>query len=138
MDLPPELVKYKESRSTHVQGERPMNTIAGKFPPLFVIACLALATGLAGVIGSFVLQLPPSTFLPLLLVSSGCTAFGVGEIINHPIERIPEFGQAPGDNDEMIYRRRNDCSLGNLLDIVALLLIFIGIAKFLYPYTPAN
>ncbi|KJR97783.1 MAG: hypothetical protein VR65_22400 [Desulfobulbaceae bacterium BRH_c16a] len=111
-----------------------MNTIARKYPPLFIIAFLALAIGLAGVIGVLLLQLPPSTFKPLLLVFSGCIAFGVGEILNHPIERIPEFGQAAGDNDENIYRRRNDCSLGNLLDIVALLLIFIGFARFLYPY----
>lgn len=110
-----------------------MNDIPRKYPPLFILAWLALLTGMAGA-GSALLFQPPAPMLkPLLLMSLGFIAFGAGEILNHPIERIPAAEQTASGYGLRTHRPRNDCSLGNLLDIGALLLIFSGIARFFCP-----
>lgn len=110
-----------------------MNDIFRKYPPLFILAVLALITGLACAAGVLLFQPPAPMLKPLLLVSFGCIVFGTGEMLNHPIERIPAADRTTSGNGEKANRPRNACSLGNWLDIIALLLIFLGIARFLYP-----
>lgn len=110
-----------------------MNDIPRKYPPLFILACLVLGTGLAGAVGTLLYQ-PPVPFLkPFLLMSTGCILLGTGEMLNHPIERHFVAASTTDVTGERIYRPRNDCSLGNWLDIGGLLLIFVGIARFIYP-----
>ena len=111
-----------------------MNGFRQKYPPLFVLAWLALFSGLTGSGGALLFQPEASILKPLLLVSMGLVAFGAGEILNHPLEQIKTTTPPHTDYELQAYRRRNDCSLGNLLDIGALLLIFIGIARFMYPH----
>lgn len=110
-----------------------MNDIPRKYPPLFILACLVLGTGLAGAAGTLLFQPPAPLLKPLLLISAGCILLGTGEVLNHPIERHLVAEATPGGAGERICRPRNDCSLGNWLDIGGLLLSFVGIARFIYP-----
>ena len=110
-----------------------MEKTSKPYPPFFIIACFFLAAGMVSLGLSFILRLEPDTFKGLLYISLALLAFGTGEIINHPKQRlmVPDPGNdAPA---LQIYRRRNVCSLGNLFDIAALLLFFIGLAAFFYP-----
>lgn len=110
-----------------------MNDIPRKYPPLFILACLVLGTGLAGAAGALLFHPPVSLLKPLLLMSAGCIVLGTGEMLNHPIERHLVAEATPDGTGVKICRSRNDCSLGNWLDIGGLLLIFVGIARFIYP-----
>jgi hypothetical protein len=131
--ITPQLVRYEEDCQPTLQEEKSMNDIFRKYPPLFILACLLLGTGLVGAAGTLLIQPPAPILKPLLLLSVGCTLLGTGEILNHPIERHLVAEAAIGCTGERICRPRNDCSLGNWLDIGGLLLIFVGIARCIYP-----
>ncbi len=102
------------------------------FPPLFIIACALFGIGVVGLGSTLVLQ-PDSHILEgFLYIFIGCLAFGAGEILNHPKPRLLTI------KDEHLYsahfyRKRNPCSLGNLCDIGALILFFIGLSALVYP-----
>ncbi len=110
--------------------------MAGKrtrFPPLYVIAWVIFSLGFLGLCSIFMLQLPPHVFRGLRYISIGFIAFGIGENLNHP--KLPRLKLDEGDHPvtTQFYRKRNDCSLGNLIDIGALLLFFVGLSALLYP-----
>ncbi len=90
-----------------------------------------ITAGTVGIAASLLLH----AILPLkgmLLLSSAFIVFGTGEVINHPAGRffIPRTKESPG---YYIYqRRRNSCSLGNLLDIGGLLLFFLALSALLF------
>jgi hypothetical protein len=104
-----------------------------RLPPLYVTACIIFGVGIAG-LGCLLVLHPSSHILEgFLYIFSGCIAFGTGEILNHP--KIPPFttSEDGGTAIPRFYRKRNSCSLGNLFDIGALLLFFVGLSALLYP-----
>jgi hypothetical protein len=107
-----------------------------RFPPLFLVACTLSGIGVLGVgalgIGCiFNLQLPSHLAKGLLYIFIGCIAFGIGELFNHPTTTTT--GPISSPNAQQLYRERNACSLGNLMDIGALLLFFAGLSALLFP-----
>jgi len=102
-----------------------------RFPPLYLAACIFLALGIAGLSTLFTLHLPAYIQKGLLYTCLGFISFGAGEMLNHPkTEQLStdEENRAEPNN----YRKRNVCSLGNLFDIGALLLFFIGLSNLLF------
>lgn len=102
-----------------------------RLPPLFITACFLLGVGMVCLAGTLVLQPPPHLFKGFMYISLAFVTFGTGEVLNHPKERLIAREQDTGN--QPFYRRRNVCSLGNLCDICALLLLFMGLAALLYP-----
>lgn len=102
-----------------------------RFPPLYIVACFLIGVGIFGLGGLVVLQ-PPSPILSgLLYIFMGFLAFGIGETLNHPQISPPII--KPGDDPNKLPRQRNSCSLGNLCDIGAVLLFFVGLSALLFP-----
>ena len=110
-----------------------MAGIRNRFPPLYVAAWIIFSVGILGLCSLFVLQLPPHVYRGLLYISLGFIAFGLGENLNHPKLPALKFDEDHQPVATHFYRKRNDCSLGNLIDIGALLLFFVGLAAWLYP-----
>ena len=106
-----------------------MTHASNRFPSLYIAACILLGIGVAGFGGIFTFELPSHISEGLRYIFVGFTAFGIGEILNHPKTTTPSAN--PGL--QQIYRRRNACSLGNLFDIGALLLLFVGLSALLFP-----
>jgi len=102
---------------------------SNRFPPLYIAACIIFCVGLVGLGCIFVLQLPSYIFKGLLYIFIGFISFGIGENLNH--SKIPSPAESP--DIQQFYRKRNVCSLGNLLDIGALLLFFVGLSDLLFP-----
>ncbi len=102
-----------------------------RLPPLYLAACISLILGIAGLATLFVLHLPAYVRKGLIYTCLGFVSFGAGEIVNHPrISRLDSTEDyKEGATTE---RRRNVCSLGNLFDIGALLLFFIGLSNLLF------
>lgn len=100
-----------------------------RFPPLYILANVIFALGLAGLGCIFILQLPAYIFNGLLYIFIGFIVFGIGENLNH--SKTPSTIENP--DIQQFHRRRNVCSLGNLMDIGALLLFFIGLSALLFP-----
>jgi hypothetical protein len=111
-----------------------MTTAASRLPPLFITACIFIGVGTVCLFGTLVLEPPSHISKGFLYISSAFILFGLGEVLNHPKERLnthtPE--ENPTQTTEF-QRRRNVCSLGNLCDICALLLFFIGISAMFFP-----
>ncbi len=107
--------------------------IRSQFPPLYIAAWVIFSVGILGLCTLSVLHLPSPTFKGLLYIFLGFVAFGLGENINHPKTPWLTLSEDNHPAPTQFYRKRNDCSLGNLIDIGALLLFFIGISALLYP-----
>lgn len=110
-----------------------MAGIRNRFPHIYLAACMFLGVGIVGLSCLFVLRLPSYTFRGLLYIFLGLIAFGIGEILNHPKTSMITTSEDNNPNSPQFYRKRNDCSLGNLIDIGALLLFFVGLSALLYP-----
>lgn len=100
-----------------------------RFPPLYIGANIIFTIGIVGLGCIFVLQLSSYIVNGLLYIFVGFILFGVGENLNH--SKIPST--TPSQGNQQFHRRRNVCSLGNLMDIGALLLFFIGLSALLFP-----
>lgn len=107
-----------------------MSTKAKQFPILYIGAWIMIGFGVVCLGGTLLLQPPSAIFKGLVFISFALILFGTGELLNHPRERLIEPGQS--DKSPKFHRRRNVCSLGNLSDICALLLFFMGLAALLY------
>ncbi len=110
-----------------------MADIRNRFPPLYIAAWVVLGVGVIGLCSVFVLQLPPFLFRGLLYISLGLIAFGIGENLNHPKTPLLKLGEDNSPLPPKFHRKRNACALGNLIDIGALLLFFVGLSDLLYP-----
>lgn len=103
-----------------------------RFPPLYIAACILLGVGVAGLGCVFVLQLPSHISQGLLYIFVGFIAFGIGEHLNHPNTTSP-VTRRNSRQSQQCYRKRNVCSLGNLIDIGGLLLFFVGLSALFFP-----
>lgn len=104
-----------------------------RLPPLYLAAWTIGALGIVGLGGVWVLHPPAHIYSGLLYLFFACIAFGAGEILNHrkTPQLTTEATTSPANAE--LCRRRNPCSLGNLLDIGGLLLFFVGISALLFP-----
>jgi hypothetical protein len=103
-----------------------------RFPLLYITACIILGAGLTGLVCIFVIQLPSYIFRGLLYICIGLIAFGIGENLNHPKTLLIITNEDNSQKSQQFLRKRNDCSLGNLIDIGALLLFFFGLSTLLF------
>lgn len=105
-----------------------------RLPFLYTASYFILSIGVVGLVCIF-LVVPSDIFKGLLYIFLGFIAFGAGEILNHPRTQLLTTGK---DNDtsstisRLFHRKRNPCSLGNLCDIGAILLFFIGLSALLF------
>ena len=108
-----------------------MSSSAKQLPLLFVAACIFFIAGVICLGLTLTLQLDPATFRGYLLLSLALLIFGIGEIINHPNQRIFATPEEKLPTTPQVRRKRNVCSLGNLCDICAILLLFAGIGSLM-------
>ncbi len=97
-----------------------------KTPLAFWGALLNIAMGTAGIITGLLLELEhhgiEQFFLGLLLL-------GIGEYLNNPPRpQLKEETEKPG----FLKRKRNVCGLGNLLDILGVLMLAVGLATLFF------
>ena len=60
---------------------------------------------------------------------------GVGEILNHPVQKSLAFNDQDGSGPHAtLHRSRNPCGLGNTLDVLALICLFISLSLFFFPH----
>lgn len=110
-----------------------MTDASNRFPPLYITACIIFGVGVAGLGCLLVLHPSSHIFKGFLYIFVGFIAFGTGEFLNHPKTPLITTSEDGGIASPQFYRKRNSCSLGNLCDIGALLLFFVGLAALLYP-----
>ncbi|MDJ0621436.1 MAG: hypothetical protein QNJ17_00640 [Desulfocapsaceae bacterium] len=93
---------------------------------------LLLLAGVVLLIFSFVTAEEGKYFGGLQQIAMGITLIGLGEWINHPLQK----SVAVEDKKNFIFqrikhRKRRPNGIGNLLEIVGLLLVFTGFAEYL-------
>ena len=60
---------------------------------------------------------------------------GVAEILNHPVQKRLAFNDQNGSGPQAtLHRSRNPCGLGNTLDVLALICLFISLSLFFFPH----
>jgi hypothetical protein len=96
----------------------------------FFIFLLAAGGGL--LVFSFLKSRPDVIFSGLRQIALGITLIGVGEWINHPLQKSIA---CKNKNDYVFekfrHRQRNPSALGNLFEIVGLILAFTGLAEYI-------
>jgi hypothetical protein len=100
-----------------------------RFSPLYIAAGILLGIGMVGLGCVFILQLPSHISQGFRYIFVGFIAFGIGEHLNHP----QTTSHVARPDSQQVYRERNVCSLGNLIDIGALLLFFVGLSTLFFP-----
>ena len=105
------------------------NTPHSHLTSYFFIILLFIGAGLF--VLSFFTENQRDFFSGLQQIALGVFSIGVGEWINHPLQKSLAYS----DKKDMIFdkirhRNRNPSSLGNLLAICGLILIFTGLADF--------
>lgn len=102
--------------------------------PLLISAYIAIASGVITFLAAFLLPLSGHLFMATLLLSAGFATFAVGELLNHPKQKLITRETVKNNTNPRYHRTRNPCSLGNLFDISGLLLFFISLSYFFFPY----
>ncbi len=94
----------------------------------FLILC-----GLVWFILSFFLGPQEAVFSGYRLMATGVIFLGIGEWLNHPLQVSLELpSKASPEARRQKHRKRNPSTLGNLFEIIALLLICVGISKVFF------
>lgn len=101
------------------------------YPPMYIGAIVLSAAGIAIAIGAVLVQPERHLYKGLIFLAVAFLNFGGGEILNHPRESVGNIREQT-EQKENITRKRNTCGLGNLLDIVGLLMFFVALASFIY------
>lgn len=106
-----------------------------RLPFLYAASYFILSIGIIGLVYIFLAHLPSDIFKGLLYIFLGFIAFGAGEILNHPKTQLVTSAKDEDTSStfsKQFHRKRNPCSLGNLCDIGAILLFFIGLSALLF------
>jgi len=70
-------------------------------------------------------------------IGLSCLFLGVGEYLNHPVQKRLTFNDLDDSGPQTtLHRSRNPCGLGNTLDVLALIGLFIALGLFLVPQQP--
>ncbi len=103
-----------------------------EFPQLLRGAIASIVATPFVVLVAVLLPLEAKQQTGLLVLAASMLCFGIGEVINHPLQT----GYNLTDDEwpecsRFHHRHRNSCSLGNLLLIAAVLLFFVSLGKFI-------
>lgn len=102
----------------------PESVITTHFPRLYILIGSALLTH------SLMTGLQDALFNGYRLMALGVLLLGIGEVINHPLQTSRTLEEAEATEAQTTrHRRRNPSSIGNLLLIIAILLLCIGFSK---------
>jgi len=101
-----------------------------QYPPMYIAGFVLAAAGIAIAVTALLLQPERHLYKGLIFLAVAFLNFGGGEILNHPAQDMAQ-NQTSGQREHPA-RRRNTCGLGNLLDIVGLLMFFVAMASFIY------
>ncbi len=64
-----------------------------------------------------------------------CLLLGLGEYLNHPLQKKQAFGQGPDSTTPTtLHRSRNPCGLGNTFDVLGVICLFLALSYFFFPY----
>jgi len=102
------------------------------YPAMFLAACTFFCSGIFAALASLLLLSEASLRKGFLLLSISLLCLGAGELLNHPKQRSLQTGESGAGPGYSNYRTRNPCGLGNLLIILAVLLLFGGASVLLY------
>ena len=102
-----------------------------KFPLLYAFSWLLTAIGAGVCTIALILQPEYKLLKGSLQIGAGILLFGVGELLNHPRDKTLHGDKEDFHVEKEYTRKRNACALGNLLDIVGLLIFFVGLSAFL-------
>jgi len=105
-----------------------------RIQPLFIAAYGAFVSAIAIIIGAFIFTLPEHFSKALLILSASFAAFGTGEFLNHPKQKLITPETVQSSQKPKYHHNRNPCGLGNLLDISGLILLFIALSAFFFPH----
>ncbi|MBM9603427.1 hypothetical protein [Desulfopila inferna] len=90
-----------------------------------------LTAGLALLFYTFFNAQDEKIFSGLRQIALGITLIGIGEWINHPLQKSVTYKERKDFIFQKIrHRKRNPSVLGNLFEIGGLLLIFTGLADY--------
>lgn len=101
-------------------------------PPLLTAAIISVC--IAPVCATLAVMVPvaPTTRKSMILVAIGMLMFGIGEILNHPLQTGLRYSENEHSHlRRFFHRHRNPCTLGNLLVILSLLVFFSGLGGFI-------
>lgn len=103
-----------------------------RFPPFYLFAIILTCAGTITALAAVVVRHSGPTLKGVLFLGCSMVSFGCGEIINHrkEIVRSETFTK----EKQYSFRRRSSTSLGNLLDIVGLLLFFIALSSLIFAH----
>jgi hypothetical protein len=90
---------------------------------------LLLVAGTALLVFSLVKEQANPLFSGLRQVAIGTTLIGLGEWINHPLQKsVTMKGRSDLIFKRIRHRKRNPSALGNLFEIAGLILVFTGMS----------
>ena len=70
-------------------------------------------------------------------IGLSCLFVGLGEYLNHPVQKRLTLDDLDDSGPQTIlHRSRNPCGLGNTLDVLALICLFVALGLFLFPQQP--
>jgi hypothetical protein len=100
---------------------------------------LSLLMGFAGitaiVLSLFPMQLDSSSVKGIRAIGFSLLFISIGEWLNHPLQKsFTALDETSDTSLTLIHRRRNPCGLGNVFDVFGLILIFIALSLFFFPY----
>ncbi len=104
---------------------------AKMYPPVYIIALITVVAGAALAITALIWQPEKYLFKGMIFMAVSLLNLGGGEILNHPKQTIPDE-ESSGTPVEVEERKRNTCGLGNLMDIVGLMMFFVALSSFIY------
>ena len=71
----------------------------------------------------------------LRAIGSFCLLLGLGEYLNHPVQKKQTFDQLHhSTTPTTLHRSRNPCGLGNTFDVLAVICLFLALSYFFFPY----
>lgn len=81
---------------------------------------------------SFFLGITGGLFYGIRQIALGIIFIGIGEWVNHPLQKSMVMqGEKNVKFRKFTHRKRSPSGLGSLLEIIGLLLLFIGIADYM-------
>ena len=101
-----------------------------------VLFLLLASTGVLLVVVSFVSFGEDSFNLKgIRTIGFFCLFLGAGEYLNHPQQKTLTYNDRDNSGPAVTYhRQRNPCGLGNTLDVIALICLFLALGFFFFPY----
>lgn len=102
-----------------------------QYPPMYIAAFALAAAGIIVAVAAVLLQPEKHLYKGLIFLAVAFLNFGGGEILNHPRQTAKNENSTSHQKGQPL-RRRNTCGLGNLMDIVGMLMFFVALASFIY------